>query len=103
MATTDNSSKCACSAKVSAENKTPKKKRSIGDSIKLGLTALAFAAIPKCPVCLAGYIALGTGIGLSITTATYLRTGLIIACIVSFAYFIIKHVGKFILHADSKK
>ena len=49
------------------------------------LTASLVALIPKCPVCLAAYIAAGTGIGLSISVAGYLRTGLITAGIVSLA------------------
>lgn len=37
--------------------------------------------MPKCPACLAGYVALWTGLGLSFTAAEHLRTGLIVACI----------------------
>jgi hypothetical protein len=82
---------------VSAENEVQsiKRKRSIEDTVKMTLTAIVFALIPKCPVCLAGYVALGTGIGLSITTATYIRMGLIILCIVSFSYFIVKQVYRY--------
>ena len=60
------------------------------------MPAVVFTIIPKCPVCLAGYIALGTGIGLSVTTATYVRIGLIALCIVSLGYFIIKHVRRWV-------
>lgn len=37
--------------------------------------------MPKCPACVAGYIALATGLGISFTAAAYLRTGLIVACV----------------------
>jgi hypothetical protein len=46
------------------------------------IPALALALMPKCPACLAAYVALGTGIGISCTAASYLRTGAFVLCIV---------------------
>ena len=44
--------------------------------------------LPKCPLCLVAYIALVTGIGVSVTTAAYLRYGLVVWCIGSLLYLI---------------
>ena len=44
--------------------------------------------IPKCPVCLAAYIALGTGIGISFAVAAWIRWILISICVASFLYLI---------------
>ncbi|WP_298739671.1 hypothetical protein [uncultured Chitinophaga sp.] len=66
----------------------------LGNGIRWMLPGAILILIPKCPMCLAAYIALGTGIGLSVTTAQYLRTGLIAGCILSLAYMLVKQLKR---------
>lgn len=55
----------------------------------------ALALLPKCPACLAGYVALETGLGISLPTATYLRVMLVALCVASLGFIIARQLGSF--------
>ncbi|HTZ59823.1 MAG TPA: hypothetical protein VMB49_17060 [Acidobacteriaceae bacterium] len=57
------------------------------------LTPMAIVAVlPKCPACLVAYVALATGVGISLNLATYFRFFLIVACVSASLYFMFKGI-----------
>jgi hypothetical protein len=50
--------------------------------------------VPKCPACLAAHVMLWTGLGLSLSTATYLRWVLLLVCIAALLFLLVKHMDR---------
>lgn len=59
--------------------------------------------LPKCPVCLAAYLALGMGIGVSLATATYLRMVLVTLCVSALSYFVLNCVRQILARLESRQ
>ena len=51
--------------------------------------------LPKCPACVAAYVVLATGIGISLPTATWLRTILVMLCVASLVFVAARRLQRF--------
>ena len=59
--------------------------------------------MPKCPVCFAAYVALFTGVGISIPAASELRLFLIIACCASILLLAFFYLRKYLASRSNRK
>jgi hypothetical protein len=67
------------------------------------LPSVLLTLMPKCPACVAAYVAVWTGLGLSFTTAFYLRTVLLIVCVASLLYLVVTRLGGFLRFTSPKE
>jgi hypothetical protein len=54
--------------------------RRTGGAAAFALPSVALALVPKCPMCIAAWLAIGGGFGISISTAAHLRTAMVWLC-----------------------
>ena len=52
-----------------------------GEAVGWVVPAATLLLMPKCPMCFAGYVALATGIGVTLPTAMWLRAMLVFDCV----------------------
>ena len=64
------------------------------DVVSSILPTVILVLLPKCPVCVAAYIAMGTGIGLSLPVAAHLRALLIFLCATSLTFFVARQIRR---------
>jgi len=65
--------------------------------------ATLLTLVPKCPVCLAAYVALATGVGLSLPTARFLRITILILCVSALVIVIGRTIFRLVLQRGGKR
>jgi hypothetical protein len=60
------------------------------------IPGIILAILPKCPLCIVAYVAIGTGIGLSVSTAANARILIITLCVGFLAFFAAKHLYRLV-------
>ena len=58
--------------------------------------SVTLALLPKCPLCVAAYLALATGLSISVSTATCVRTTLFVLCVASLVFVSITRLRRII-------
>ncbi|MGD0059544.1 MAG: hypothetical protein ABSD58_09015 [Verrucomicrobiia bacterium] len=61
------------------------------------------ALLPKCPMCVAAYVALATGIGISLPAAAHLRTMLVVLCVASLVFITARQLRSLIARRVSQQ
>jgi hypothetical protein len=67
------------------------------------LPAVILVLLPKCPICIAAYIAMVTGVGISLPVTAHLRTLPVILCATSLIYFVARQIHQRLAAKASKR
>ena len=62
------------------------------EAAKWAAPGVVLAVMPKCPACVAGYVALFTGVGVSVSAASYLRRGALALAVTILAYLVVRGI-----------
>lgn len=71
----------------------------IGHAVRWLAPGLGLLMIPKCPACLAAYVALATGVAVSLPIAAALRSGLFVLCVAALSWLAFTRIRRLRLNA----
>ena len=70
-------------------------------SIQWLFPATLLVLMPKCPLCVAAYVAFFTGIGISVATARCLQIMMEVCCLASLAYLAVRYTNQFFQRSNN--
>ena len=76
------------------DRKTPTRVQRVRGICAWILPSAILVLVPKCPACLAARVMLWTGLGLSLSTATYLRWVLLFLCVAALLFLIVERLNR---------
>jgi hypothetical protein len=79
---------------AAGERKTATWMRRVREVFAWVLPSAMLVLVPKCPACLAAYVTLWTGLGLSLSAATCLRWALLFLCAATLLFLILKRLDR---------
>ena len=79
---------------AAGDRKTPTRVRRVREAFAWVLPSAILVLVPKCPACLAAHVMLWTGLGLSLSTATWLRWGLVFLGVAALLFLIVKRLDR---------
>ena len=79
---------------VRSDRKTPTWVQRVRKIFAWFLPSALLVLVPKCPACLAAHVMIWTGLGLSLSTATYVRWMLLFLCVASLLFLIVKRLNR---------
>jgi len=68
----------------------------VGRALRWIVPGVVLATMPKCPLCLAAYVALFTGFGISLAAASFAWWFLAIGCIAALIYLVVATLHRYI-------
>lgn len=90
-----NSRRCCQASATRDEPRASSSVKRIGGALEWIIPGAILVVMPKCPACVAAYIALATGVGISFTAASHLRMLVLVLCIAALAYLVIAGIARF--------
>jgi hypothetical protein len=84
-----NSRSCCPKSAMSERRRPPSALQRFRTAADWIIPGAILVAMPKCPMCLAAYVALFTGVGLSLSTAAHLRVLVLSLCIATLTALVV--------------